>query len=825
MSDQAGGGSSSCTSNPTLPPSTPPPSNSKSCAEPAPAPSTLYPFRCTTHKESQIKDFIQAYTKQLTVGCGVSTCTHKKCASSASFEYASISSDKGALFAEAVNLARRAFRKDSCVNAYFFCENVAHPLHCFRLDVLTDDKIAQANTNEEMLEVLRKGLASDTETLLHAFPLFTPEQYAAEAQLVSKTSSSHRLGLDLMSVHKSMTRVHQLVTDTEALTPILSVAVNKITMFMLGPTGNGGPTAAITSKSPVQYGPTLVLGGKELAARAALVLLQLGALFDPTYGNSQLLHELCHAIQRTENTHDAIAARLSFIPRDQFRDLVVSMQQYISVQLYQNAVFINETIASATAVLALLYKANYLHDNVADGIVGYEEFYNGAVNDIIDMKKDFVLYVKTRNSPAALRTTFTFAQHPFMLDLHYKSLLLNFHSRVEQEQEVQNTLQSLMASHWLSGGGGGTPNLTQDDFSFKLVVDRHDLVPSALTELASKSDNRGAYKKPLRVHFRGEDGVDEGGVRKEFFQLIVKQVFDPSYGMFQVMQGSNVQWFLPDIMCTKNDSEFRLIGLLFGLAIYNSVILDIQFPSVVYKKLLGHEEYLSLKDLAAVDPELARGLGALLEFEEDPEKDLTVENVFCRTMSIDYDVGDTSVIVDLVDGGRDIPLTAKNRQEYVDRYVKHYLNESVAGNFGKFQKAFLDVCDNPVLKQIRPAELEFLVVGSPVMDFTLLKNVCRYDGYKKSDPTIVHFWEIVLHEMDEEQQKKLLKFCTGSDRVPVGGLGNMTFVVGKNGGESDLLPTSHTCFNHLLLPDYGSKEKLKEKLLMAIHNCTGFGLM
>jgi ubiquitin-protein ligase E3 A len=38
-------------------------------------------------------------------------------------------------------------------------------------------------------------------------------------------------------------------------------------------------------------------------------------------------------------------------------------------------------------------------------------------------------------------------------------------------------------------------------------------------------------KKPLKVVFSGEEGVDEGGVRKEFFQLITAKIFDPDFGL------------------------------------------------------------------------------------------------------------------------------------------------------------------------------------------------------------------------------------------------------------------------------------------------------
>ncbi len=62
-------------------------------------------------------------------------------------------------------------------------------------------------------------------------------------------------------------------------------------------------------------------------------------------------------------------------------------------------------------------------------------------------------------------------------------------------------------------------------------------------------------------------------------------------------------------------------------------------------------------------------------------------------------------------------------------------------------------------------------------------------------------------------------------RSPIKGLGSLTFVISRNGPDSDRLPTAHTCFNHLLLPEYSDKEKLKRCLYTAISNAEGFGLM
>jgi hypothetical protein len=85
------------------------------------------------------------------------------------------------------------------------------------------------------------------------------------------------------------------------------------------------------------------------------------------------------------------------------------------------------------------------------------------------------------------------------------------------------------------------------------------------------------------------------------------------------------------------------------------------------------------------------------------------------------------------------------------------------------------------------------------------------------------FWE-VLQAFSLDQKRAFLRFTTGSDRAPVGGLAKLPLLIQRAGPDTEHLPTSHTCFNSLLLPEYSSKEKLRAKLLTAIENAQGFGL-
>lgn len=160
--------------------------------------------------------------------------------------------------------------------------------------------------------------------------------------------------------------------------------------------------------------------------------------------------------------------------------------------------------------------------------------------------------------------------------------------------------------------------------------------------------------------------------------------------------------------------------------------------------------------------------------------------------------------VDLIDNGGEVPVTNANRHEYVKLYTQHLLDRSIHRQFTAFKRGFLKMCESPALALFRPEELELLVCGSQRLDFFELQSGTQYlGGYNRSHEAVGWFWEVV-HDMPTEQKKRLLFFVTGSDRVPIKGLANLSppFTIARNGPGSHRLPTAHTCFNHLMLPQY-----------------------
>jgi len=214
---------------------------------------------------------------------------------------------------------------------------------------------------------------------------------------------------------------------------------------------------------------------------------------------------------------------------------------------------------------------------------------------------------------------------------------------------------------------------------------------------------------------------------------------------------------------------------------------------------------------------------ALLEHEDAAN----FEEVFGPlSFTVDYECFGCNIQADLIEDGANVTVTYANREDYVQRYCNWIFNTSVERQFGAFRRGFNQCMGDTLFRTLfRYDELELVICGSIELDFRALEEATQYqDGFTETSDPVRWFWEVV-HTLTEQEKRNLLQFCTGCDRAPVGGLGRLPFIVSRAGPDSDMLPWVHTCFNHLLLPAYGSKEKLEQRLRLAIQHSTGFGLM
>ncbi|XP_023977122.1 probable E3 ubiquitin-protein ligase HECTD2 isoform X3 [Physeter macrocephalus] len=501
------------------------------------------------------------------------------------------------------------------------------------------------------------------------------------------------------------------------------------------------------------------------------------------------------------------------LSQKRFKQLVERLLQFISLRLFpakpEEFPPISKCswwIPSASKVLALLNTANNL---VHPPLIPYTDFYNSTL-DHIDLMEEYHTWQSFGNSHR-----FSFCQYPFVISIAAKKIIIQ---RDSEQQMISIARQSLVDKV----SRRQRPDMNMLFLNMK--VRRTHLVSDSLDELTRK---RADLKKKLKVTFVGEAGLDMGGLTKEWFLLLIRQIFHPDYGMFTYHKDSYCHWF-SSFKC-DNYSEFRLVGILMGLAVYNSITLDIRFPPCCYKKLLSppivpNDQSMPVgicsvttDDLCQIMPELAHGLSELLSYEGNVEED------FYSTFQVFQEEFGIIKSYNLKPGGDKIPVTNQNRKEYVQLYIDFLLNKSIYKQFAAFYYGFHSVCASNALMLLRPEEVEILVCGSPELDMHALQRSTQYDGYAKTDLTIRYFWDVVLG-FPLDLQKKLLHFTTGSDRVPVGGMADLNFKISKNETSTNWLPVAHTCFNQLCLPPYKSKKDLKQKLIIGISNSEGFGL-
>ena len=175
-------------------------------------------------------------------------------------------------------------------------------------------------------------------------------------------------------------------------------------------------------------------------------------------------------------------------------------------------------------------------------------------------------------------------------------------------------------------------------------------------------------------------------------------------------------------------------------------------------------------------------------------------------------------------------MTEANKKEYVNLVAEHRMITAIKPQITAFLQGFWELVPKRLISIFNNQELELLISGLPDINKADLKAHTEYTGYVAGSKVVRWFWEVV-DEMDKEDTARLLQFCTGTSKVPLEGFkalqgisGPQKFQIHRAYGTQDRLPAAHTCFNQLDLIEYESKEKLKDRLFLAIHEGEfGFG--
>ncbi|XP_060782468.1 probable E3 ubiquitin-protein ligase HERC3 isoform X2 [Neoarius graeffei] len=421
--------------------------------------------------------------------------------------------------------------------------------------------------------------------------------------------------------------------------------------------------------------------------------------------------------------------------------------------------FLESYISATLKLLEKLHKVNQKAHHVE-----YSCFYIPDITSLVDIQEDYLRWflskaeIKMRSPP--VQNSVTLCAYPFILNAQAKTTMLQTDAELQMQMAVSGAnLHNVFMLLTLE------PLLAQNPF-LVLHVRRDHLVSDALRELTIYNDVD--LKKPLK--------------------------------------------------CFVEHNWFHLIGIVCGLAIYNSTVVDLHFPLVLYKKLLDVPP--ALDDLKELSPTEGRSLQQLLDYEEDD-----LEDAFCLNFAISREYYGVMEVKELVPGGENKMVDKSNREEFVQAYLNYVFTESVRELYSAFASGFLKVCGGRILSLFQPSELMAMVVGNSSYNWEELEKNASYKGeFSASHPTVRMFWE-VFHEFPLEKKKQFLLFLTGSDRIPIHGMSSLRIIIQSTSAEEHFLPVAHTCYNLLDLPCYRSKETLRSRLTRAIEQYEGFSLV
>uniref|UniRef100_A0A674DBY8 E3 ubiquitin-protein ligase n=1 Tax=Salmo trutta TaxID=8032 RepID=A0A674DBY8_SALTR len=353
----------------------------------------------------------------------------------------------------------------------------------------------------------------------------------------------------------------------------------------------------------------------------------------------------------------------------------------------------------------------------------------------------------------------------------------------------------------------------------KITVTRKTLFEDSFQQIMSF--NAQDLRRRLWIIFPGEEGLDYGGVAREWFFLLSHEVLNPMYCLFEYagkdnycLQINPASYINPDHL-----KYFKFIGRFIAMALFHGKFIDTGFSLPFYKRMLNKP--WALKDLESIDTEF---YNSLIWIKENDIEECGLEMYF----SVDKEILGEITTHELKPDGGEVLVTEENKGEYIRLVAEWRLSRGVEEQTQAFFEGFNEVLPQQYLQYFDAKELEVMLCGMQEIDLTDWQRNTIYRHYARSSKQVLWFWQLIK-EMDNEKRMRLLQFVTGTCRLPVGGFADL---LGSNGpqkfciekvGKENWLPRSHTCFNRLDLPPYKSYEQLKEKLMFAIEETEGFG--
>jgi len=384
------------------------------------------------------------------------------------------------------------------------------------------------------------------------------------------------------------------------------------------------------------------------------------------------------------------------------------------------------------------------------------------------------------------------------------------------------------------------------EHEYTLVVRRAVLVESSIQAVMAASAEQ-LLRGDLKVQFQGEEGLDYGGLFREWFDLLAQklavgqtQAASPHIASSASRDASerlaHLWWTSPDgtllpIAHSKNEQQdaheslkyFVAVGRLLALSLKDDVAFSLPLSILIYKCLVRRA--ITVEDLKQLDPDFfTQRLERLLTpGGAENMAELLGEPLTFMSAGTDWRPEPQPLVPD----GESKEVTEENKHEYAVMLCEDYLIGGIRQEMQALVKGFWELIPLQGLEhaKLTAMDLQRLVERAAPLDVPALRDAAKRS--QQGEEQFQWFFE-VLEGFDVETQVKVIQFTTGSSKLPLAGAKALRppFSVMINSGlANELLPTSHTCANMICIPAYPSKEILGERLCKAVSLGAGFGFM
>ncbi|XP_077604413.1 E3 ubiquitin-protein ligase HUWE1 [Crocuta crocuta] len=306
-------------------------------------------------------------------------------------------------------------------------------------------------------------------------------------------------------------------------------------------------------------------------------------------------------------------------------------------------------------------------------------------------------------------------------------------------------------------------------------VRRDHVFEDSYRELHRKSPEE--MKNRLYIVFEGEEGQDAGGLLREWYMIISREMFNPMYALFRTSPGDRVTYTInPSSHCNPNHlSYFKFVGRIVAKAVYDNRLLECYFTRSFYKHILGKS--VRYTDMESEDYHFYQGLVYLLEND---------------VSTLGYDLTFSTEVQEFgVCEVRDLKPNGANILVIEERAIRKQL--------AAFLEGFYEIIPKRLISIFTEQELELLISGLPTIDIDDLKSNTEYHKYQSNSIQIQWFWR-ALRSFDQADRAKFLQFVTGTSKVPLQGFaalegmnGIQKFQIHRDDRSTDRLPSAHTC--------------------------------